>query len=356
MLAGVTIVDPASDLDRRRRRPSRPTPSSTRSPCCAARRRSPPAPRSARTRSRSTPRSARARSSGRSVTFALAPFSRRGRRRGHSWRSRTRASARGTKVPHLSYIGDADIGEDTNIAAGNVTANFSHEPGTGEGPDDDRQERQDRCRQYVRCSGHGWGRCLALRGNGRHGRRPAGIARRLPAEAGDEGRMGLRAWKARETMATTELATPAGARRRDASTLSPSRATGIERGPQKRLMVFAGRSHPDLAHEDRRQARRRARRDRALHVRERRDLLPLRRVDPRRRRLPRPDRLRAGGQEPDGAAGDDPGREARLREADHRRRPALSRTRARTARRSRASRSPRASSPTCSSSPAPTAC
>ncbi|HLY93542.1 MAG TPA: NTP transferase domain-containing protein [Gaiellaceae bacterium] len=34
-----------------------------------------------------------------------------------------------TKVPHLSYIGDAEIGEDTNIAAGNVTANFSHEPG-----------------------------------------------------------------------------------------------------------------------------------------------------------------------------------------------------------------------------------
>jgi bifunctional UDP-N-acetylglucosamine pyrophosphorylase/glucosamine-1-phosphate N-acetyltransferase len=31
---------------------------------------------------------------------------------------------RGTKVPHLSYIGDADIGENTNIAAGNVTANY----------------------------------------------------------------------------------------------------------------------------------------------------------------------------------------------------------------------------------------
>ena len=38
-----------------------------------------------------------------------------------------------TKVPHLSYIGDADIGEDTNIAAGNVTANFSHDPGRPKG-------------------------------------------------------------------------------------------------------------------------------------------------------------------------------------------------------------------------------
>jgi bifunctional UDP-N-acetylglucosamine pyrophosphorylase/glucosamine-1-phosphate N-acetyltransferase len=34
-----------------------------------------------------------------------------------------------TKVPHLSYIGDAEIGEDTNVAAGNITANYPHEPG-----------------------------------------------------------------------------------------------------------------------------------------------------------------------------------------------------------------------------------
>jgi len=34
-----------------------------------------------------------------------------------------------TKVPHLSYVGDADIGEDTNIAAGNITANYRPELG-----------------------------------------------------------------------------------------------------------------------------------------------------------------------------------------------------------------------------------
>jgi bifunctional UDP-N-acetylglucosamine pyrophosphorylase / glucosamine-1-phosphate N-acetyltransferase len=38
-----------------------------------------------------------------------------------------------TKIPHLSYIGDAEIGEDTNIAAGNITANFPHEPGKPKG-------------------------------------------------------------------------------------------------------------------------------------------------------------------------------------------------------------------------------
>src|SRR5436190_602081 len=29
-----------------------------------------------------------------------------------------------TKVPHLSYLGDADVGADSNIAAGNITANY----------------------------------------------------------------------------------------------------------------------------------------------------------------------------------------------------------------------------------------
>jgi bifunctional UDP-N-acetylglucosamine pyrophosphorylase / glucosamine-1-phosphate N-acetyltransferase len=32
------------------------------------------------------------------------------------------------KIPHLSYIGDAEVGEGANVAAGNVTANFKHPP------------------------------------------------------------------------------------------------------------------------------------------------------------------------------------------------------------------------------------
>jgi bifunctional UDP-N-acetylglucosamine pyrophosphorylase/glucosamine-1-phosphate N-acetyltransferase len=38
-----------------------------------------------------------------------------------------------TKVPHLSYIGDAEIGEDTNVAAGNITVNFPHQEGLPKG-------------------------------------------------------------------------------------------------------------------------------------------------------------------------------------------------------------------------------
>jgi bifunctional UDP-N-acetylglucosamine pyrophosphorylase/glucosamine-1-phosphate N-acetyltransferase len=30
----------------------------------------------------------------------------------------------GAKVPHLSYLGDADVGAKTNVAAANVTANY----------------------------------------------------------------------------------------------------------------------------------------------------------------------------------------------------------------------------------------
>ena len=39
----------------------------------------------------------------------------------------------GTKVPHLSYIGDAEIGAETNIGAGAITVNYPHEPGRPKG-------------------------------------------------------------------------------------------------------------------------------------------------------------------------------------------------------------------------------
>ncbi|MGH3050206.1 MAG: bifunctional UDP-N-acetylglucosamine diphosphorylase/glucosamine-1-phosphate N-acetyltransferase GlmU, partial [Gaiellaceae bacterium] len=38
-----------------------------------------------------------------------------------------------TKVPHLSYVGDADVGDDTNLGAGAITANFPHQPGRPKG-------------------------------------------------------------------------------------------------------------------------------------------------------------------------------------------------------------------------------
>ena len=80
---------------------------------------------------------------------------------------KARVGAR-TKIPHLSYIGDAEIGEDTNIAAGNITANFPHEPGQPKGQTRDREQRQDRCRQYVPCTCRHWRRRLDCAGFGHH--------------------------------------------------------------------------------------------------------------------------------------------------------------------------------------------
>ena len=37
----------------------------------------------------------------------------------------------GAKVPHLAYMGDADIGAGANIGAGSITANLSHHPEQG---------------------------------------------------------------------------------------------------------------------------------------------------------------------------------------------------------------------------------
>ena len=42
----------------------------------------------------------------------------------------------GTKVPHLSYIGDADVGAGTNLGAANITANYD---GVAQAPHDDRR-------------------------------------------------------------------------------------------------------------------------------------------------------------------------------------------------------------------------
>ena len=107
------------------------------------------------------------------------------------------------------------------------------------------------------------------------------------------------------------------------SMTEPAPGHWIERGPQKRLMVFSGRSHPDLARAIAEQLGVKLGDVELEHVQERRDVLPLRGVDPRRRRLHRADGLPAGRPEPDGAHVHDPGGEARVGEADHRGHPAL---------------------------------
>ena len=54
-------------------------------------------------------------------------------------------------MPHLSYIGDAEVGEGTNIGAGAITANYRTSR-AGEGTHDDRAKRQDGHSQWLRGS------------------------------------------------------------------------------------------------------------------------------------------------------------------------------------------------------------
>ena len=123
------------------------------------------------------------RRSGRSVTFALERCSERERRPGTFVELKKSHVGEGAKVPHLSYIGDAEIGEGTNIGAGSITANFPHQPGLPEGQDDDRPQRPRSSGHYVRCSGHCRRRCVDCCRDGRHGRRPGQRARRASRPA-----------------------------------------------------------------------------------------------------------------------------------------------------------------------------
>ncbi len=75
----------------------------------------------------------------------------------------------GAKIPHLSYLGDAEVGEDTNVAAGNITANFPHEPGEPKKRTKIGRNVRDRCRQYVPCPCRDWRRRLDCAGSSHHG-------------------------------------------------------------------------------------------------------------------------------------------------------------------------------------------
>ena len=67
----------------------------------------------------------------------------------------------GTKIPHLSYVGDATIGEETNIGAANVVVNYD---GVDKHRTVDRLARADRLRHHAGGAGHGRRRRVHRRG------------------------------------------------------------------------------------------------------------------------------------------------------------------------------------------------
>ena len=66
----------------------------------------------------------RARRSGHSATSGRGRSSAAAPRSATTPSSRTPTSARGSKQHHMSYLGDAEIGEGVNIGAGTITANY----------------------------------------------------------------------------------------------------------------------------------------------------------------------------------------------------------------------------------------
>ena len=109
----------------------------------------------------------------------------------------------GTKVPHLSYIGDADVGPNTNLGAATITANYD---GTPQAPHDDRRGRAHVGRHDPRRAGDDRRRRLRRRElrdhRGRAARRPRDRAR-----APDQHR-GLRRAQARSARRRTHRRDP----------------------------------------------------------------------------------------------------------------------------------------------------
>ena len=232
MLAGVTIVDPAGRLDRprghargRRRRP--PVHGAARLDDGRCRRRDRP-PRG-RDRRLDRPRRDRG-----PVLLPSPWHGSRGGSKGGDIRGdqevTDRRAARRCRICRTSAT--PTIGEDTNIAAGNVTANFVARARPAEGKDHDRQERQDRSGQYVRAPVTVGDDALALRRE----RSSRTTSRRGRSRASRRGRRrrkdGSTSMERTPTMATTELARLPGL---GAMTehAQPQPGHWIERGPSE---------------------------------------------------------------------------------------------------------------------------
>ena len=179
MLAGVTIVDPASDVDRADVELEADA-WSIRSRSCAAdsgrrRRRD----RSARGRRR---RRDRARGDRRAVLLpSPRDGSRGGREGGHlrgdqelAHRERSEGAA-----PLLHRRRRHRRGHEHRRRERSPRTS-RHRPGGPKGRTTIGKNVRTGGRQYVRCPGRGWRRCLDCGRDGDHRRRPAGIARRFP--------------------------------------------------------------------------------------------------------------------------------------------------------------------------------
>ena len=91
---------------------------------------------------------------------------------------------RGTKASHLSYLGDATIGADTNVGCGVITVNYD---GYDKHRHGNRRPLHGRMRHATGRAGQGWQRCLC---RVRHDDCPRGARRRARDVASSAARKG----------------------------------------------------------------------------------------------------------------------------------------------------------------------
>ena len=279
MRDGVTVVDPATtwidvDVEPRPRRddPARHPAArrdrrSARTPSIGPDTtlkdaRSAPAPRVVRTHGDARGDRRRRHASGRSPTCGPGTELGAGGKIGTFVETKNAAIGAGAKVPHLSYVGDAEIGEGTNIGAGTIFANY-------DGVDKHRttvgSHVPDRLRQHVRRAGHDRRRRLHRRRHRRPQGRAAGRARRhrrrrsATSRAGcSDKRAGHRRGRGRRGGPAPRTLHRPRTTRRTPTEGTHRTMTGLKRTTEKNLMVFSGRAHPELAEEVADAARHRA--------------------------------------------------------------------------------------------------
>ena len=228
--------------------------------------------------------------SARSPTCAPAPCCARARRSARSSRSRTPTSARARRSRTSPTSATPTSGEGTNLGAGTITANYDgrskHRTTIGDAACTAASTRRFVAPVTRRRRRLHWRRVGDHRGRARRRARHRagapeerrGLRRRARSRTSREHRSSLEPRRALPAM------TPPSRTRRRARASRSATTSGS--------CSFAGRANPRARRQDRRQAGRRPRRRSAQDLLQRRGLLPLRGVDPRRRPLHRPVDLR----------------------------------------------------------------
>ena len=237
-----------------------------------------------------------------------------------SSRSRTRGSARAPRCPHLAYVGDADVGPGSNLGAGTITANY-----------DGFRKHRTTIGKDVRIGVDTMLIAPVEVGDAAYTGAGAVIKMDVPEGAlavSENDQRNIEGYAARKAARDREERSVSTIEERPEAvpaTAITARLLEADDGLRRPQLDGAGR-------QGRRQARPRPRPGDAEDLRQRRGLLPLRGVDPRRRRLPRPVDLRQRAdrhdpqRRPGRAADDDRRRPGRLGPPHHRR-PALVRLR-----------------------------